>query len=912
MHRCWDPGLVDEYFHVDVNVVVQRQHWGVFEKLHYPIKRMHVLSGETTGLLTEHVSRNGDDSAFIDEQALLSVIETAPPDQNVLIGVRGAAGSGKSHLIRWLEFKLRENDRIRVIPIPRDLNTVTAVLGAAARAAGLEDIQFQSQATLDPGLVVQMVDTTFRLRAEAHSGAERQLLKSGELIPTIRPAIENALSTSQDDREGRLPSVDRKRLADQFKGYTDPDRWEEGSAAFVDLVERYITQAWMFCVLGSADFDLPTFMRRISDACRADGCRPLLLLEDATSFGVLHRELFHFLASLTSSDFITVAGWTTGYETQFLGQENLRDRLRLHLTLSETAPDGTEVTFAFEEAQDAIGLAQRYLDAIRTPCDRHGRGDPYPFTTIALQRFYEHLFDAQASARRFTPRLYLIRVLRPLLRAAALEGRFPAMRDVDYLEPRVESASMGNFRPQYPEWADLMLWFMADGETPTKEYLDDLDVEAPRGLPSAATAPPAVEPSKPEPQVDSRGRRLKEEHQKVLLWLEGGSLLSPEQFTRWVTSALALTSPPGSPGFPSVYGLRFTADTAAAIEGVSAGGEAPGLLRVPRNQAGARVLRGLAYLELYKQYESPAEAAYIHAQLTRWRQAATARLRNTLIEARPVAGLVVTLLNWLGAMSGHGISRRDAARQVQAALRGSRGEGSMLSRGGEQVRALLAAQEPTLRKFLQGMAEAGDHTLDLDFLGHSLDAVRSRAFDASPTRLGREHVGPSLAACAKALADLEQKHLAEEEAALRALESQVQRTPRLGPNPLDAAEALREEFVALRGQGLAVSFWQPIQRHIPLVRRGGQDLDTLMDRFETGIAAALAEPDHALRLAFAQALEPSRVQEAIEAADAFANLAARVRADLEKVVPDHLTELGSIEQAISLSKAATDALAGDV
>ena len=213
-----------------------------------------------------------------------------------------------------------------------------------------------------------------------------------------------------------LPETDFKDLAVQSGGLRN------ARLAFV-----HVQRAMSDCLASELRVeDMIKKLDRISQRYREVGRRPVLLIEDITTFGFLQNDLLDYLYNLAGGNYDVVMGVTTGFE-----QENQAQIYRAQQTITERIHGRFELTDQHNETlflrDHYLELAQRYLLAIRTDqcagcpgnhdCLAAFEQDLYPFNPAFLGNIYRSLHQGQS--RKQTPRLYL-RAIQSVLESAQL------------------------------------------------------------------------------------------------------------------------------------------------------------------------------------------------------------------------------------------------------------------------------------------------------------------------------------------------------------------------------------------------------------------------------------------------------------------------------------------------------------
>lgn len=108
---CWKPQALDEV----LTVVAARPSDAVFLATHRPA-RMTRRSGE------------GDQSTVEYDEFLFRDEFLNPKRSNLLVPVIGSSGSGKSHLIRWLDTQVERRPDRHVVNVPKHSTNLRDVI----------------------------------------------------------------------------------------------------------------------------------------------------------------------------------------------------------------------------------------------------------------------------------------------------------------------------------------------------------------------------------------------------------------------------------------------------------------------------------------------------------------------------------------------------------------------------------------------------------------------------------------------------------------------------------------------------------------------------------------------------------------------------------------------------------------
>lgn len=397
--KCWTQDGIDRYFTSEAMSKART----AFNEVHVPIDRIRVDPQYPAGLGRQEIS----------EQELGDIIRASRPDQsNRIFLIVGDTGSGKSELCQWLNYNVGDNVHVPILierrmihlreiveeihrhltdPLPENIIEITDLwpetVSAKLRAAVLMRLQ--------QPLVQNAVGMTDITKL-------RNLLDTPDFERRMRKHFEHYRDEiSQLDKPRQLqllPDADFRDLALQAGGLRDPS-----------LAYRHVQRAMSDCLASELRLeDMIKKLGRISDGYRAAGKRPVLLIEDITTFGFLQNDLLDYLYNLAGGNYDVVIGVTTGFE-----QENRAQIYNAQQTITERIQGRFELTDQHNETlflrEHHLELAKRYLLAIRNgPCV----GNPaafdqafYPFNQTFLGNIYRSLHQGQS--RKQTPRLYL-------------------------------------------------------------------------------------------------------------------------------------------------------------------------------------------------------------------------------------------------------------------------------------------------------------------------------------------------------------------------------------------------------------------------------------------------------------------------------------------------------------------------
>jgi hypothetical protein len=390
------------------------------------ILRIEALSGDKALFLATHTSVQGFEVlgtrgvqiTEASEKGLLSAL-SEPSRQHAFCVIEGEPGSGKSHLIRWLDLKWPHKEDVRLL-IQRADGSLAGTLrqlrdslgefqslfdalgtpqtaslrGRAADFASrlgnmlrpdylekpLPDAQWCQQHGLGPLIrntyVQEHWKAPLRILALLEGGADR---KSQEASFHLGDILDLANQTQDVHDSGAAEALGRKlraeaqilkRLQDENCPYEDMGeaagddlRW---SPKVLDALNRRKNDA-LRSVLGVTPEGLKRLFDDLRRALHQRGQRLVLLLEDITSWQGVDDSLVDVLVTdaATRSDvcpLISVVGVTPHYYQKDLEQGNYRDRITHHIKLGSGR---SSYAAALRTRSDRLTFAARYLSASR-------------------------------------------------------------------------------------------------------------------------------------------------------------------------------------------------------------------------------------------------------------------------------------------------------------------------------------------------------------------------------------------------------------------------------------------------------------------------------------------------------------------------------------------------------------------
>ena len=473
-HVCWDMALVRQFMTTEAST---KKDPDLFLQLHEPNSRIRVVDCKPLVFDEQGVAREGAE-LFVNEEALLKAIVTSTPeDPNRVFVVVGEPGSGKSHLARWIEYTLvnrRKTDAsLPHVPIhiPRHVDSLAAVVNRLAQHSGLTvagigtwdpvsappdklsaylaaTVQMQlgsgtASAIRDPDLALIVESNAFRQLLTVQVVHYQEQRKHGGASGTRRELLELTRDAMSDLAKSVGVSPTGRALADWHAAVSESTR---------DALMRQ---------MGLDKLDLKTLLATISQRFKDQGLRAVLILEDVTSFDLLHKDVLLFLLDESAGHFDALICWTTGFEQEYM-QTYQRQRYTARLSLT----DENNETYSLQDGK-CVDLVRRYLNAVRIqsaePCQECARIESefagcYPFTPVFIRNIYDNLISTNSEEWR-TPRHLLDRAIKSYLELASRDGPFPPLTQPECVRDIVYDRELYALRERFSAFVALMGWY---------------------------------------------------------------------------------------------------------------------------------------------------------------------------------------------------------------------------------------------------------------------------------------------------------------------------------------------------------------------------------------------------------------------------------------------------------------------
>ncbi|MBD3306170.1 hypothetical protein GF348_07310, partial [candidate division KSB3 bacterium] len=375
---------------------------------------------------------------------------------NRLFVLYGAAGSGKSELMKWLQVMIGRNDPNRsdvMIRIPR---TELDVLRIAGRFHHLLSESYFSEMTHRRWEMARRKPRTLA-KLLLLTALERSLDSDEQInalyyrmLDWIEPRISCGLALA-DNAEDHAVSIDLLTREDLEELKTE-------TALSVPLdyeqFRHYLLEAFQEHLLEG--LRLPDTLRLIAEDVDRKGLRPILLIDDLVqSINLFATDLLDYFLTLNSGNWDVVIGLTPAALSASDRGRELLDRITYLDTIDDRVEklwlsdmQGHDSYFLNEES--CAAFAAPYLEAYRTRngwecvscphrprCVRLGKGAGFllaPFNKMALCRVFQGLPEGKGKAR------YFLRSLREILEESVNQsGVLAALSRYARLDTAVEA-----------------------------------------------------------------------------------------------------------------------------------------------------------------------------------------------------------------------------------------------------------------------------------------------------------------------------------------------------------------------------------------------------------------------------------------------------------------------------------------
>lgn len=357
------------------------------------------------------------------DEGLFNALRNVPQERSALCMVRGAKGSGKSHLIRWLKYRMDETSGYEPVFLERSDSSLRGMLkqlvkrfGGELASDSLEALRGASERLTERGLAVRLMDdlafeldpgatmywvgneddrqlaTDLRIAALFRHDKVRDILtaESGAKPGYAKRLLDKLSAGAEHRGSGGDPAEEVRFSADDLDAILriTPDQLGKHLAEALNVVRTQpslrpkVLSLVDACVkpavqktLNIARDELPTLFRNFRERLYGKH-RLLLLIEDVSVFQGVDDQLLEALLpnefdptvaeNAPRAPIVSVVGVTDDYYRDFIASRGaFRDRIthevQLVLTSGPSDPSGS----SFED--DAVGFAARYLNLMRHP-----------------------------------------------------------------------------------------------------------------------------------------------------------------------------------------------------------------------------------------------------------------------------------------------------------------------------------------------------------------------------------------------------------------------------------------------------------------------------------------------------------------------------------------------------------------
>ena len=417
LRKCWTRESLDRYFTTEA----MSKERSAFLEVHLPIGEILIDPAYPA------FSALGGKEAVGEDNLLRLVTDSRPGQANRIFLVVGETGSGKSELCQWLCYRIEDRVHVPVL-IARSMIRLRDIVTEINRHLGddvpsdMRDITDLWPETISKSLVAAMYRRLERPEVRNRiGGRDAEHLRSLMDQPVFEQRMRGNFVHYRDEirrldkpRElNLLPEADFVALVREAGGLHGPGPcYGELQRAIADCLASELQVE-----------DLIEKLSHIGRRYQQRGRRPVLLIEDITTWGFLQNDLLDYLFDLSRGNYDVVIGVTTGFERAnqeqiYKSQQTITERIEGRFELTD---EHSETAFLRNHFVD---LARLYLRAVKAQacpscssaaeCHEVFGEYLYPFTRMFLTNVYRNL--QQDGNLKQTPRL-LLRALRHCLEA---------------------------------------------------------------------------------------------------------------------------------------------------------------------------------------------------------------------------------------------------------------------------------------------------------------------------------------------------------------------------------------------------------------------------------------------------------------------------------------------------------------
>jgi hypothetical protein len=341
-------------------------------KIFVPTADQRLLAGDHTQFLRTHFpiqlqSRRASTMTIVTEQDFLDQLLTpsSPVVGNQVMILYGAAGSGKSELLRWLQTQITLQDAARAEVMTRISRTDLDVFHIVQRIQqSYNTLPFQTSTQQRWDECRQKPRTLAKLLVLT---SLEQILRSDEqinalyyqLIDVIQTNLERcfaAMSQPTEDMGAFIELFSREDLEEILHTSAIPVPIE------YEVLRFHLLKAFKDQLLEG--LDLPQLLRQIADHTQQRGLRPILFIDDLVqSINLFATDLLDYFITLEEGCWDIIVGITpNSLEATLRGKELIK-----RINFLDTIDDRVQKLWLSDES----GLSSSFLD--ETNCAEYAR-----------------------------------------------------------------------------------------------------------------------------------------------------------------------------------------------------------------------------------------------------------------------------------------------------------------------------------------------------------------------------------------------------------------------------------------------------------------------------------------------------------------------------------------------------------
>jgi hypothetical protein len=455
--KCWSNESVATYFTSESRQKAERK---VFERTHLPINKIKVEFCQVEFPQNKQ-NPQSNQREFITEEELKALITSSRlEDYNRIFLVVGETGCGKSELCQWLEYNIADGVHVPIHISKSDvrIDQISRILNLHLPDTSLSPVEPDRLIDVPSNYIADRLVSDLNIKNYGgkivEHGSEKRMLEELFNRAEFKKAVQAAIREYQEDvksknEERGLPVLSKASFR-SLLGKESPSDLD----AIYNRVGA-ITMATLKDLLRVSD--IATILQQISQRYYELKKRPVLLLEDLTSFSVMAKDLIDYVFDLAKGHFDVVIGWSTGFEQEYTGlilrdleKTYMTERLAARLVLTG---EDSSAYFLKDTYKD---LARKYLSAVKCgkcaicSADKEGL---YPFNSACLDRIYQNMQFNKQSKR--TPRIFLDFIIQNVLLSS--NEPWVTLSASNFLKPVIYLT--GQAYPECEDFEQLVRWY---------------------------------------------------------------------------------------------------------------------------------------------------------------------------------------------------------------------------------------------------------------------------------------------------------------------------------------------------------------------------------------------------------------------------------------------------------------------